>query len=327
MRRRGLARAVVGLAIASAAGRAVAQSSTAWPERAIKLVVGYPPGGPNDLLARILAPKLGELLKQTVVIDNRGGSNGEIAAAMVAKAPADGYTILFSSNGPVTVAPALGRKLPYDPATELGAIMPIGVSPMLLVVRPDLPAKDVQELIALAKARPGKLNGASAGTGGMTHLGLELFKSAAGVDIVHVPYKGGGPAMTDLMAGQVDIYFGGVPTALPHVRSGKLRGLAVTSLARLAGAAGIPTLHESGLTGFDAGIWYGVFGPPDLPASILSRLRAAFTTVMADAEVKRYFLDNAVDALPTTPDRFAQFAAEDFVKWQTLAKRANISAD
>jgi tripartite-type tricarboxylate transporter receptor subunit TctC len=315
---------LLGAAATLIAGRAVAQT---YPDRAIKLVVGYPPGGPNDLLARIIAPKLGELLKQTVVIDNRGGSNGEIAAAMVAKAPADGYTILFSSNGPVTVSPALGRKLPYDPATELSAIMPIGTSPMLLVVRPDLPAKDVQALIALAKARPGTLNSGSAGTGGMTHLGLELFESMAGVDIVHVPYKGGGPAMTDLMAGQIDIYFGGVPTALPHVRSGKLRGLAVTSLARLAGAAEIPTLHESGLSGFDAGIWYGVFGPPNLPAAILSTLRAAFATVMADAEVKRYFLDNAVDSLPTTPERFAQFAADDFIKWQALAKRANISAD
>ncbi|MBV9833858.1 MAG: tripartite tricarboxylate transporter substrate binding protein [Alphaproteobacteria bacterium] len=307
------------------AGRAFAQDS--YPERAIKLVVGYPPGGPNDLLARILAPKLGELLKQTVVIDNRGGSNGEIAAAAVAKSPADGYTILFSSNGPVTVSPALGRKLPYDPAAELTAIMPIGISPMLLVVRPDLPAKDVKEVIALAKARPGKLNGASAGTGGMTHLGLELFKSMAGLDIVHVPYKGGGPAMTDLMAGQVDIYFGGVPTALPHARSGKPRGLAVTSLTRLAGAPDIPTLNESGLSGFDAGIWYGVFGPPNLPAPVLAKLRAAFTTAMADADVKRYFVENAVDSLPTTPERFAQFAAQDFIKWQDLAKRANITAE
>ncbi len=325
MRRRDLARTAVGLAVASAAGRAFAQDS--YPDRAIKLVVGYPPGGPNDLLARILAPKLSELLKQTVVIDNRGGSNGEIAAAAVAKSPADGYTILFSSNGPVTVSPALGRKLPYDPLTELTAIMPIGISPMLLVVRPDLPAKDVKELIALAKAKPGKLNGASAGTGGMTHLGLELFKSVAGLDIVHVPYKGGGPAMTDLMAGQVDLYFGGVPTALPHARAGKLRGLAVTSLTRLAGAPDIPTLHESGLTGFDAGIWYGVFGPPKLPAPVLARLRAAFASVMADADVKRYFQDNAVDSLQTTPDRFTQFCAEDFAKWQALAKRANIKAE
>jgi tripartite-type tricarboxylate transporter receptor subunit TctC len=185
----------------------------------------------------------------------------------------------------------------------------------------------VKELIALAKARPGRLNGASAGTGGMTHLGLELFKSAAGLDIVHVPYKGGGPAMNDLMASQIDLYFGGVPTALPHARSGKLRGLAVTSLVRLAGAPEIPTLHESGLTGFDAGIWYGVFGPPNLPAPVLGRLRQAFATVMADGDVKRYFLDNAVDSLPTTPERFTQFAAEDFVKWQVLARRANISAD
>ncbi len=325
MRRRDLARTAAGLALASAAGRAFAQDS--WPDRAIKLVVGYPPGGPNDLLARILAPKLSELLKQTVVIDNRGGSNGEIAAAAIAKSPSDGYTILFSSNGPVTVSPALGRKLPYDPLTELTPIMPIGVSPMLLVVRPDLPARDVKELIALAKAKPGKLNGASAGTGGMTHLGLELFKSMAGLDIVHVPYKGGGPAMTDLMAGQVDLYFGGVPTALPHARGGKLRGLAVTSLARLAGAPDIPTLDESGLTGFDAGIWYGVFGPPNLPSPVIAKLRAAFTTVMADADVKRYFVENAVDSLPTTPERFAQFAAQDFVKWQDLAKRANITAE
>src|SRR5256885_2592744 len=206
------------LPLASARAQAVD-----FPDRPLRFVVGFPPGGPNDLLARIIAPGIGERLKRSIVVENRAGANGEIAAASVAKAVPDGGVFMLASNGSTTVAPALNRNLPFDVRIDFAAVAPVGINPMLLVVRNDLPAKDVAQLLALARARPGKLNGASAGAGGATHLALELLKSMGRIDIVHVPYKGGGPAMADLMAGLVGLYFGGLSTGLPPAQAGKLR--------------------------------------------------------------------------------------------------------
>src|SRR4029077_9165815 len=232
-----------------------ARAQTAdFPDRPLRFVVGFPPGGPNDLLARIVAPGIAERLKRTVVVENRAGANGEIAAASVAKSPPDGSVFRLASNGSTTVAPALNPNMSYDVRIDFAAVAPVGINPMLLVVRPDLPAKDVAGLLALARDRPGKLNGASAGAGGATHLALELFKSMGKLDIVHVPYKGGGPAMADLMASLVDIYFGGLSTALPHVKAGKLRALGQTGEKRSAAAPDIPTVTESGLPGYEAAI-------------------------------------------------------------------------
>src|SRR5262249_34760395 len=221
--RRGL---LAGIAAAPVA-RAFAQGSE-FPDRPLRFVIGFPPGGPNDLLARLIAPGINERLKRPVVVENRAGANGEIAAASVAKSPPDGSVFMLASNGSTTVAPAFNKNLPFDVRIDFTAVAPVGINPMLLVVRNDLQAKDVGALLALARERPGKLNGASAGAGGATHLALELFKSLGRVDIVHVPYKGGGPAMADLMAGLVDIYFGGLSTALPHVKAGKMRALGQT---------------------------------------------------------------------------------------------------
>src|SRR3954469_5944162 len=240
-----------------------------FPDRPLRFVVGFPPGGPNDLLTRLIAPGIGERLGRSVVVENRAGANGEIAAASVAKAPADGSVFMLASNGSTTVAAALAKSLPYDIRTDFVAVAFVGINPMLLVVRPDLPAKNVAELLAMAHDKPGKLNGASAGTGGATHLALELFKSLGKADIVHVPYKGGGPAMADLMASLVDIYFGGLSTALPHVKSGKLRALGQTGLARSSAAPDIPTIAESGLSGYEAAISYGVFLPIGAPAALV----------------------------------------------------------
>ena len=203
----------------------ISHAQTDFPDKPLRFVVGFPPGGPNDLLTRLIAPGIAERLGRAVVVENRAGANGEIAAASVAKSPPDGSVFMLGSNGSTTVAAALNKNLSYDVRTDFIAVAPVGINPMLLVVRPDLPAKDVPELLALARAKPGKLNGASAGAGGATHLGLELFKAMGKLDIVHVPYKGGGPAMADLMASMVDLYFGGLSTALPHVKSGKLRAL------------------------------------------------------------------------------------------------------
>jgi len=298
-----------------------------FPDRPLRLVVGFPPGGPNDLLARIVAPGIGERLKRSVVVENRAGANGEIAAASVAKSAPDGSVIMLASNGSTTVAPALNRNLAYDIRSDFAAVAPIGINPMLLVVRNDLPAKDVAGLLALARAQPGKLNGASAGAGGATHLALELFKSMGKVDIVHVPYKGGGPAMADLMAGLVDIYFGGLSTALPHVKAGKLRTLGQTSLVRSAAAPDVPAIAESGLPGYEAAISYGIFLPAGASPALVSRLHAAVDATVRSPDVAAKFTDLGADPQFGTPSEFAAYVADDLAKWARLAKEAGLKAE
>jgi tripartite-type tricarboxylate transporter receptor subunit TctC len=317
-----------GLALtAVAAAPARGQQNTEFPDRPLRLVVGFPPGGPNDLLARIIAPGIGERLGRPIVVENRAGANGEIAAASVAKAPPDGGVFMLGSNGSTTIAAALNPALPYDIRTDFAAVAPVGINPMLLVVRNDLPAKDVTELLALARARPGKLNGASAGAGGATHLALELFKSMGRLDIVHVPYKGGGPAMADLMAGLVDIYFGGLSTALPHVKAGKMRALGQTSTTRSAAAPDIPTIAESGLTGYEAAISYGIFLPAGAPAALVDRLHDAVDATIRSPDVARKFTGLGADPQFGTPAEFAAYVATDLAKWARLAKEAGLKVD
>jgi tripartite-type tricarboxylate transporter receptor subunit TctC len=298
-----------------------------FPDRPLRFVVGFPPGGPNDLLARIVAPGIAGRLKRPVVVENRAGANGEIAAASVAKAPPDGSVFMLASNGSTTVAPALNRNLPFDVRIDFAAVAPVGINPMLLVVRNDLPANDVAELLALARARPGKLNGASAGAGGATHLALELFKSMGQVDIVHVPYKGGGPAMADLMAGLVDLYFGGLSTALPHVKAGKLRALGQTSTVRSAAALDIPTISESGLPGYEAAISYGIFLPAGASPALVERLHAAVDATIRSPDVARKFTELGADPQFARPAEFAAYVANDYAKWAKLAKEAGLKAE
>ena len=314
-------------ALPLAASTKVRAQAVDFPDRPLRLVVGFPPGGPNDLLARIVAPGIGERLKRSVVVENRAGANGEIAAASVAKSPPDGSIIMLASNGSTTVAPALNRNLAYDIRTDFAAVAPIGINPMLLVVRNDLPAKDVGELLSLARAQPGKLNGASAGAGGATHLALELFKSMGKVDILHVPYKGGGPAMADLMAGLVDIYFGGLSTALPHVKAGKMRALGQTSLARSAAAPDIPTIAEAGLPGYEAAISYGIFLPAGASPVLVDRLHAAVDATVRSPDVARKFTDLGADPQFGTPSEFAAYVADDLAKWARLAKEAGLKVE
>lgn len=298
-----------------------------FPDRPLRLVVGFPPGGPNDLLARVIAPGVGQRLKRAVVVENRAGANGEIAAASVAKAAPDGGIFMLGSNGSTTVAPALSRNVPYDVRTDFAAVAPVGINPMLLVVRNDLPAANVGELLALARARPGSLNGASAGAGGATHLALELFKSMGRVDIVHVPYKGGGPAMADLMAGLVDIYFGGLSTALPHVKAGKMRALGQTLLVRSAAAPDIPTIAEAGLPGYDAAISYGIFLPAGAPTVLVERLHDAVDATIRSPEVARRFAELGADPQFGSPAEFAAYVAADLAKWSRLAQEAGLKAE
>ena len=298
-----------------------------FPDRPLRLVVGFPPGGPNDLLARIVAPGIGERLKRSIVVENRAGANGEIAAASVAKSPPDGSVIMLASNGSTTIAPALNKNMSYDVRIDFAAVAPIGINPMLLVVRNDLPATNVAELLALARAQPGKLNGASAGAGGATHLALELFKSMGKVDIVHVPYKGGGPAMADLMASLVDIYFGGLSTALPHAKAGKMRALGQTSLVRSAAAPDIPTIAESGLPGYEAAISYGIFLPAAASPVLVDRLHAAVDATVRSPDVAAKFADLGADPQFGTPSEFAAYVADDLAKWARLAKEAGLKAE
>lgn len=314
-------------ALPLAAAPYVRAQAVDFPDRPLRLVVGFPPGGPNDLLARIVAPGIGERLKRSVVVENRAGANGEIAAASVAKAPADGSVIMLASNGSTTIAPALNKNLAYDIRTDFAAVAPIGINPMLLVVRNDLPAKDIAELLALARAQPGKLNGASAGAGGATHLALELFKSMGKVDIVHVPYKGGGPAMADLMASLVDLYFGGLSTALPHAKAGKMRALGQTSLARSAAAPDIPTIAESGLPGYEAAISYGIFLPVAASPALVDRLHAAVDATVRSPDVAAKFADLGADPQFGTPREFAAYVADDLAKWARLAKEAGLKTE
>ncbi|HEY4170350.1 MAG TPA: tripartite tricarboxylate transporter substrate binding protein [Reyranella sp.] len=306
---------------------AATAQSTDFPDKPLRFVVGFPPGGPNDLLTRLIAPGIGERLKRNVVVENRAGANGEIACASVGKAPADGSVFMLASNGSTTVAAALNKSLTYDIRTDFAAVAPVGINPMLLVVRPDLPAKNVAELLKMAHERPGKLNGASAGAGGATHLALELFKSLGKADIVHVPYKGGGPAMADLMASLVDIYFGGLSTALPHVKAGKLRALGQTGEKRSAAASDIPTIAESGLPGYDAAISYGVFLPAGASPALVDKLHGAVDATVRSPEVAAKFTELGADPQFGTPKEFAAYVANDMEKWARVAKDAGLKVE
>ncbi|MBS0548722.1 MAG: tripartite tricarboxylate transporter substrate binding protein [Proteobacteria bacterium] len=317
-----------GISAASLAAPVLARAQGAdFPDKPLRLVVGFPPGGPNDLLARLIAPGIAQRLGRNVVVENRAGANGEIAASAVAKSPADGSVIMLASNGSTTVAPALTPNMPFDIRRDFVAVVPVGINPMLLVVRPNLPAKNVEELLALAHSKPGKLNGASAGAGGATHLALELFKSLGKADIVHVPYKGGGPAMADLMADMVDVYFGGLSTALPHVKAGKLRVLGQTGLTRSAAAPDIPTIAESGLPGYEAAISYGIFLPAGAAPGLTAKLHDAVDATIHSPDIAAKFAALGADPQFGTPAQFAAYVAADFDKWAKVAKEAHLKAE
>jgi tripartite-type tricarboxylate transporter receptor subunit TctC len=298
-----------------------------FPDRPLRAIVGFPPGGPNDLLMRLIAPGIGERLGRTVVVENKPGANGEIAATFTAKSAADGSVFMLASNGSTTVAPAFNSKMAFDIRTDFAAVAPVGINPMLLLVRPDLPVKNVADLLALARSQPGKLNSASAGAGGATHLALELFKALGRVNIVHVPYKGGGPAMSDLMAGQVDVYFGGLATALPHVKTGKLRTLGQSGLVRSAAAQEIPTIAEAGLPGYECAISYGIFLPLGTPATLVEKLHAAIDATIRSPDVARKFVELGADPQFGSPAEFAKYVADDMAKWGKLAREANLKID
>lgn len=301
--------------------------SPAFPDPPLRLIVGFPPGSQSDLLARLMAPGIGEQLGRAVLVDNKTGANGEAAASSTARSTPDGGVILLASNGPTTIAPALGRPLTYDIRTDFAAASPVGFTPMLLVGRPDLQVGNVAELLDLARVHQGSLKGGSAGIGDQTHLALELFKAMARLDIVHVPYKGSGPATTDLMAGQIDIGFADLSVALPHVRAGRIRGLGQTGLARSAAAPGIATIAESGLPGYEAVISFGVFMPAGAAPGLVERLNRAVAATLRSPTVAKKLASLGVDPQFGSPAEFATYVARDHAKWAYLAKTAGLRAD
>ena len=298
-----------------------------YPVKTVRIIVPFPAGGSTDIIGRVVAEQLTAAFGQQVIVDNRPGANGVIGTDLVAKAAPDGYTLLMGGIGSLSINPAIYSKIPYDPVRDFTAIIQIAQVPNVLVVHPSLPVKTVRELIALAKASPGKLSFSSSGSGSSDHMSGELFKSLAHVDLVHVPYKGGAPAITDAIAGQVSMTFSNQPTALPHVKSGKLRGIAVTSIKRSSAAPELPTIDESGLKGFDVSSWVGVNAPANLPREIVARVNAEIVKGMNAPAGRERLSQLAFDPVLSTPDQYAAHIKSEVAKWAQVAKTAGAKLD
>jgi tripartite-type tricarboxylate transporter receptor subunit TctC len=305
-------------------GLAHAQS---FPDRPVKLVVPYPPGGGNDVLARIIAPGLSSALGQQVVVENKPGAGGTIGSAAVARAPADGYTILIINTLPHTAAAGLYAKLPYDPVKDFTSIGGIAAIPYILVVHPGVPAKNVSELLSLSRTKPDSLNYASAGVGSATHLAAELFKTVTQADIRHVPYKGGGPAITDLMGGQVQMTFENILALTSHIKAGKLRPLAVTTAKRSAIFPELPTVAEAGYPGVDVGGRFGLVAPAGTPREAIERLHAALKQVAGMPDVVQQLRQQGGEPAPLAPAEFDALIKTESGKWLKVMEQAGIKAE
>ncbi|MBI4203666.1 MAG: tripartite tricarboxylate transporter substrate binding protein [Betaproteobacteria bacterium] len=300
---------------------ALAQKSR-YPDKPVRFVVPFAPGGGTDIIARVMAQKLSEAFGQSVVVDNRGGAGGTIGAEIAAKATPDGYTMIMVS-GSYAVNAGL-YKLPYDPLNGVDTVSLVGTSPFIVALNPAVPAKSIKELIALAKAKPGSLNYASTGTGGITHMATELFRLMANVNIVHVPYKGTGPALNDVIGGQVQMIFGSILATLPHTKSGRLRGLAVTGPKRSEAAPEMPTVGESGLPGYEVTLWYGVWGPKGLPKDVVSRWNAELVKIIKAPDMKSRLATEGLEAVGSTPEAFRAHMKVEIAKWAKVIKDANV---
>ena len=321
-------RAVVAalMVIGLAAPAAQAADAARYPTRPVRLVVPYPPGGANDAVARLLAPKMGEQLRQNVVVDNRGGGNTIIGSELVAKAVPDGHTLLIIAGGH-TINPSLYPKLPYDTARDFAPVVLVGDGAYVLVVHPSLGVTTTAELVATAKAKPGQIAYASSSTGNLTHLAAEVFNSMAGVKMLHVPYKGGGPAMLDLLGGRVAVFFSTVAVARPHLQSGKIRGLGVTTAKRSAALPTLPTIAESGLPGYDVSGWYGLVAPAATPRPVIARVHSVVQSITRQADVKEKLLAVGVDVAESTRAQFGQRITSELAKWEKIVKPLGITPD
>jgi tripartite-type tricarboxylate transporter receptor subunit TctC len=321
----GMTRLALAAAALAFAGAAAAQSS--FPTRPITLTVGFSPGGGTDTSARIIAKKLSENLGQSVVVDNRAGAGGNIAAQHIANAPPDGYTIHLTSVGPMTVAPHMVKNLPYDPKRDIAPLTMGMMFPNVIVVHPSVPAKTLAEYVAAAKQKPGAFDYASSGVGGAGHLAGELFKQRAGIDVVHVPYKGGGPAMTDLLGGRVGMYPAVPSTAAPHVEAGKLRALAITGPRRIPTMPSVPTVAESGYPGFEASNWYAFVAPGKTPKDILDFWNRELVKALNDPGVKAELAKHGLEPAPGTREELARYMEKESEKWGKVVRDAKITAE
>jgi tripartite-type tricarboxylate transporter receptor subunit TctC len=310
------------LIAAAAAGPALAES---FPTKPIKLVVGFPPGGINDIVARVVGQKLSESLGQPVIVDNRAGAGGTIGADSVAKAKPDGYTLLLGSVSNIAMAPSQYKALPYDPTKDFMPVALLASAPNILVVNPSLPVKSVKELIALAKQKPGQLSYASAGNGTSNHLTVELLKVLADIDLVHIPYKGDTPAVTDVIGGQVPMMFPTLPVALPHIKSGKLRAIAVSSAKPTSLMPGVPTVAESGgLPDFEVSVWVGILAPAGTPKDIVERISAELTKIVRLPEIRERLASLGAEPAPMGPAQFTGYIKSETAKWSKVAQAAKI---
>jgi tripartite-type tricarboxylate transporter receptor subunit TctC len=307
------------------AGGAFAQGT--YPNRPVTMVVGFAPGGGGDITGRTLARKFGDYLGQNVVVENRAGAGGNIAAASVAKANPDGYTLFLGNVGALTVAPHLVAQLPYDPMRDFAPISLGVVFANVLVVHPSVPAKTLAEYVSLSNATPGGMPYGTSGVGSAGHLSGELFKLVAKVNLTHVPYKGGGPAMSDLLGGQVPSLFASAPTAVPQVKSGKIRALATTGPKRSASFPDVPTIAESGYPGYEATNWYGLVAPAKTPKDIIERVNREFVKTLNAPDIREQLLSHGEEPTPTTPEEFGRFMQRELATWGKVVKEAGIQAE
>ena len=305
----------------------LAPAATPYPARPIRIIDPFPPGGPSDIVNRAINQRLSEALGQPVVIDNRAGAAGIVGTEIVAKAAPDGYTLLLGPSGALTIQPTLNPKLPYDPQRDFEPVTQLTSGPQVIAVHPGVPAKSVQELTALAKAKPGQLNYASGGAATANHLAMELFKLSAGIDVVHLPYKGTGPALTAVIGGEAQMIISALLAALPHVKSGKLRALAVTSASRSAAVPELPTASESGLPKFETSSWHGVLVPARTPRPIVTQLHGVLVKVLNAPDVRERLTTQGLNVVASNPQEFGAHIKSETTKYARVIKQANIKPE
>jgi tripartite-type tricarboxylate transporter receptor subunit TctC len=317
---------VPALALIAFGALPAAAGATDWPTKPVRLIVPLTAGGPTDILARIIGAPLGAALGQQVIVDNRPGAGGNIGADLAAKSPPDGYTLFMGTSGPLSINSTLYPKLPYDPIRDFAPVILAASAPFVIIVHPSVKAGTVKELIALAKAKPGSLNYGSV-PGSASHLSTELFKMTAGIDLVHIPYKGAAPATTDVMAGQIQLSFASTPGSIPVVKSGKVRALAVTSAKRIAKLPDVPTVAEAALPGYEASVWYGVVAPARTPREIVQRLNTEIARIVAEPAHREKMVAADFEPTTSTPAEFAAFIRSETVKWAKVVKASGAKGE
>ncbi|MHA7598731.1 Bug family tripartite tricarboxylate transporter substrate binding protein [Alicycliphilus sp. T452] len=318
---------LAGMAVAAAGALPLGAAAQNYPAKPVTIIVPFSAGGTTDILARIVGQGLQTELGQPFVVDNRAGAGGNIGASLAAKAPADGYTLFMGTVGTHAINQALYKKLPFDPVKDFAPISRVATVPNLLVAHPSQPYKTVKELIAYAKANPGKVTFGSPGSGASPHVSGELFRTMTGTDLLHVPYKGSAPAMTDLLGGQISIMFDNMPSAIQHVRSGKLRPIAVTTAKRSPELPDVPTIAEAGVPGYEAMSWFGMFAPAATPKPVLDKLNAALVKVLNQPDVKKKIAEQGGDVVAETPAQFAAFIKAESAKWGKVVKESGATVD